>query len=201
MISIMKPTILFLVIFFSLIKAEAKKLEFPIEVIAGSADLIVIGEIDAVKDNSYTFKIFETLKGQSYGSITVNMFKEWTCDIRFDKPKKGQKLCLFLKSEFSNWEIINGSNGELPILNNSITLKHEKYENVNDKFTSYAIPLIDFKIGIKTFCESYKFIGEYVAIDKGYFSKIGDDDKINKFKLINNFSAWLNKKMMRYHYI
>jgi len=39
------------------------------------------------------------------------MFKEWTCDVRFDKAKKGQKLCLFLKKEFSNWEIINGSNG------------------------------------------------------------------------------------------
>ena len=198
MMSTMKHTIIFLAIFFSLIKAEAKKLEFPIEVIVGSADLIVIGEIDAVKDNSYTFKIFETLKGQSYGSITVNMFKEWTCDVRFDKAKKGQKLCLFLKKEFSNWEIINGSNGELPILNNSITLKHEEYEHVRNQFTPYTISLFDFKIGIKTFCKCYKFIGKYASVEKGYFSRIGDDDKINKFKLINNFSAWLNKKMMRY---
>ena len=198
MTNTMKHRILFLAIFFSLIKAEAKKLEFPIEIITGSADLIVIEEIDAVKDNSYTFKIFETLKGQSYGSITVNMFKEWTCDVRFDKAKKGQKLCLFLKKEFSNWEIINGSNGELPILNNSITLKHEEYEYVRDQFTPYTISLIDFKIGIKTFCKCYKFIGRYASIEKGYFSQIGVNDKINKFKLINNFSAWLNKKMMRY---
>jgi len=198
MTNTMKHRILFLAIFFSLIKAEAKKLEFPIEIITGSADLIVIGEIDAVKDNSYTFKIFETLKGQSYGSITVNMFKEWTCDVRFDKAKKGQKLCLFLKKEFSNWEIINGSNGELPILNNSIILKHEEYEHVRNQFTPYTISLFDFKIGIKTFCKCYKFIGKYASVEKGYFSRIGDDDKINKFKLINNFSAWLNKKMMRY---
>lgn len=198
MINTLKHTIIFLAIFFSLIKAEAKKFELPIEVIAGSAELIVIGEIDSVTDNSYTFKIFETLKGQSYGSISVNMFKEWTCDVRFDKPKKGQKLCLFLRKEFSNWEIINGSNGELPILNNSITLKHEEYEHIKDKFTPYTISLIDFKIGIKTFCNCYKFIGKYDSIEKGYFSQIGDDDKINKFKLINSFAAWLNKKMMRY---
>ncbi|RZK41102.1 MAG: hypothetical protein EOO90_12875 [Pedobacter sp.] len=194
----MKHTILFLALFFSIIKVEAKKLEFPIEVIAGSADLIVIGEIDAVKDNSYTFKIFETLKGQSYESIAVNMFKEWTCDIRFDKPKKGQKLFLFLKKKLSNWEIINGSSGELPILNNSITLKNEQYEYVRDKFTPYTISLVDFKIGIKSFCNCYKFVGSYASIEKWYFSQICEDDKINKFKLINNFSAWLNKKMMRY---
>jgi hypothetical protein len=194
----MKHTFIFLAIFFLLIKAEAKKIEFPIQVIAGSADLIVIGEIDAVTDNSYTFKISETLKGQSYGLITINMFEEWTCDVRFDKPKKGQKLCLFLKKEFSNWEIINGSNGELPILNNSIILKNEQYEYVRDKFIPYTISLIEFKIGIKTFCKCYKFIGKYASIEKGYFVKISDDDKIDNFKLISNFSAWLIKNMIKY---
>lgn len=190
---------MFLALFFLLTKAEAKKLEFPIEVIAGSADLIVIGEIEAVANNSYTFKVIETLKGQSSSSISVNMFKEWTCDIRFDKPLKGQKLCLFLKKESSNWEIINGSNGELPILNNSITLGiHESYEYGKNNFTPYTVSLIDFKNAMRTFCKCYKFTGQYASVERGYFSQIGHKDQIKKFKLINNFSAWLNTKMMKY---
>ena len=45
----MKQTILLLFIIFSSLKVEAKKMNFPLEIITGSADLIVIGEIDIVK--------------------------------------------------------------------------------------------------------------------------------------------------------
>lgn len=45
----MKQTILLLFIIFSSLKVEAKKMNFPLEIITGCADLIVIGEIDIVK--------------------------------------------------------------------------------------------------------------------------------------------------------
>lgn len=91
----MKQKILILLIIFSSLKAEAKKDIFPLTLIAANADLIVIGEIDMVKNGSYTFKISETIKGQAYKTINVKMFNEWICDPRFEKAKKGQKLFLF----------------------------------------------------------------------------------------------------------
>lgn len=177
---------------------EAKKFEFPIAIIAGSADLIVIGQIEEVSDKSYTFKVVETLKGQTYHSISVNKFREWECDIRFDLPKKGQKLCLFLNREQTGWEIINGSNGELPIFNDSITLKKEAYDQNQREFKPYIVNLLDFKLGIKAFCECYRVVGRYGTTDKWHFNKIGDVAKIQMFQRLNSFSAWLNSQMLRY---
>ncbi|MBW4362821.1 hypothetical protein [Flavobacterium taihuense] len=196
----MKHTIIFLLIIFSTLKVEAKKIVSPIEIISGMADIIVIGEIDIVKDNSYTFKISETIKGQVYKTISVRKFKEWTCDTRFGKVKKGQRLCLFLKKGSTNWTIINGSTGELLILNNYITLGgDEEYIHVDYKFTPYRLSVQEFKNGIREFSKCYRFIGEYDFMDKkAHFEQICDDKQISKFKSINKFSAWLYKRMTKY---
>ena len=195
----MKRLFFLLIIISSAFRAEAKKMVYPLEVIAGSADLIVIGEISAVKNNSYSFKIRETLKGKVYTTISVNMFKEWTCDSRFGKPKKGEKLCLFLKNVNYNWEIINGSSGEIQISNNSITLGNEEYKHIDYQFNPYTLPITEFKNGISAFCKCYKLIGEYGIYDKpSYFIQIANNKQVADFKKSSKFSAWLFQKMSIY---
>lgn len=197
----MKQTILLLFIIFLSLKVDAKKMDFPLEVLTGSADIIVIGEIYGIKNNSYTFKITETLKGQVYKIISVNMFEEWTCDFRFDKPKIGQKLCLFLKKKFSSWVIINGSAGELFISGNLIYLGGEdSIILVNNKITRNSISLVQFKNAISDFCKCYQFIGEfdYFRAKPQYFIQTCSDLQISTLKSRSKFSVWLFNKMERY---
>lgn len=197
----MKHTVLLLFIIFSAFKVEAKRREFPFEVLAGSADIIVVGEIYGIKNNSYTFKIKETLKGKKYNLISVEMFKEWTCDIRIEKAIKGQKLCLFLKKKFSSWEIINGSAGELFISGNSIYLGGEdSIIFVNNKIVRNSISLVQFKNAINDFCKCYQFIGEfdYFSGKPQGFIQVSTDLQISTFKSRSKFSIWLFEKMERY---
>lgn len=195
----MKQIIALLFIVLLASKAEAKKMVYPIEIVAGMSELIVMGEINTLKGNVYVFDIDETLKGKRYKSIAVQMFKEWTCDTRFAEPKKGQKLCLFLKRGTTNWEIINGSTGELLISNNTITLDNEEYKHVDNKYTPYRLSVEEFKIGLGEFGKCYRFVGEYDFRDiNAHFEQIGDDKQISKLKSSNKFSAWLHKKMTKY---
>lgn len=219
-----KQAILLLFVIFYSFKIEAKKMDFPLEVVAGSADIIVIGEIFGVNSRSYTFKITETLKGQVYKIIAVKMFKEWTCDFRFGEPEIGQKLCLFLRKRenfiwentigskgelqsrkiVTDWEIINGSGGELQISDNLIYLGgDDSFRMVNHKLTRNSISLPQFRNGIRDFCKCYQFIGEYGNWDKlplG-FVQICSDLQITNFKNRSKFSVWLFKRMEFYHSI
>ncbi|MGQ7944831.1 hypothetical protein [Flavobacterium sp. WC2509] len=217
MIKNITQTILLLFLIFLSLNAEAKRRDFPFVAVAGSADLIVIGEIYGVKGRSYTFKITETLKGQVYKVISVKMFDEWTCDMRFDKPKIGQKLCLFLRKRenfswentfgrkgelqfrkiVTDWEIINGSGGELQISNNLVHLGGDASIMVNHKITSNSISLVQFKNGIRDFCKCYQFIGEYGNWDKlpVGFIQICSDLQITNFKNKSKFSRWLFESM------
>jgi hypothetical protein len=201
MIKNITQTILVLFIIFSSLKSEAKRREFPLVAVAGSADLIVIGEINGVKDNSYTFKIKETLKGKKYNVISVEMFKEWTCDTRIEKAVKGQKLCLFLKKKSSSWEIINGSAGELFISGSSIYLGgDDSMILVNHEIARNSISLAQFKNAISDFCKCYQFIGEfdYFSGKPQYFIQTCSDLQISTFKCKSKFSTWLFEKMERY---
>ena len=194
----MKQTIVFLLIIFFVSTIQAKKMHSPIEVMAGSADLIIIGEIASVKSNYYIFNISETLKGNLFISISVEMFEEWECYKRFAKPEKGQKLCLFLKKRLTNWGIINGSTGELVISNNIITLGGiEEYKHIDYKFTPYQLSVQEFKNGITEFCKCFIFIGEY-RDEKAHFQQIVADKQIYEFKTMSYFSSWLSEKMNKY---
>jgi len=190
----MKQRILFFFIIFSSLKAEAKKDIYPLTLIAGSADLIVIGEIDMVKNGTYTFKIGETIKGQTYKTITVKMFEEWICDPRWDKPKKGQKLFLFLKKGQKEWNIINGSSGELFISKNQIYLGGEDaIKFVNDKIIRNKMSLTEFKNTIKDFCKCYIFVGDgdYRNPNPQYYLQICSDRQIAEFEKRSTFSTKL----------
>lgn len=198
----MKQKILILFIIFFSVKVEAKKDIFPLTLIAANADLIVIGEIDMVKNDTYAFKIGETLKGQKYKTISVKIFEEWICDTRWEKPKKGQKLFLFLKKRQSHWEIINGSSGELFISKNTIYLGGEdSMKIVNNKITRNDMSLTEFKNTIKDFCKCYSFIGELGRYTEGkaqYLLQICSDRQISELEKRSKFSTKLFEKMKGY---
>jgi hypothetical protein len=200
MVGRMRQTVIFTIFILSALTVEAKKFIYPIEIVAGTADIIVVGQIEKVKGNSYTFKISETLKGNTYETITVEKFKEWTCDRRFGKVEKGQQLCLFLKKGLTHWSIINGSTGERLISNDSIALGgYEEYTHVDYQFTPYRLSLMEFKNGIRDFCKCYEFIGKYEMFgDKPSFKQLCSDQQISTFKTSSKFSAWLNDKMTNY---
>ncbi|MEN9907502.1 MAG: hypothetical protein RLZZ540_643 [Bacteroidota bacterium] len=197
----MKQKILLLFIIFFSLKVQAKKDIFPLTLITASADLIVIGEIDMVKNNTYLFKIGETLKGQKYRTISVKMFEEWTCDNRFEKPKKGQKLFLFLKKGQKEWKIINGSSGEMFISDNLIYLGGEdSMKIVNNKITRNDMSLTEFKNTIKDFCKCYVFIGDgdYRNPNPQYYLQICSDRLIAEFENRSKFSTKLFEEMKSY---
>lgn len=198
----MKQTFLLLLIIFSSIKGEAKKMDLPLEIIAGNADLIVIGEIDFVKYNTYTFKIIETIKGQHYKTISVKSFEEWLCDPRFIKLQKGQKLFLFLKKESDKWTVINGSAGELEISDDLIYLGGPIPPPPfgSNKIIRDSASLMQFKNGIRDFCKCYQFIGKLESRngEYGYFIQTCSDLQVSNFKSRSKFSIWLFESMDTY---
>lgn len=201
--SIMKSVFLILFVVFSVLKVEAKKDIFSTEVVVACSEIIVVGEISNVNQGSYTFKIIETLKGKVYKTITVQEFEEWTCDPRFDKVKKGQKLCLFLKKRLTNWEIVNGSTGELPISGDSITLGgYEQYKHIDFTFTPYRLSLTEFKNGIREFCKCYQFFVKFDyrnRIGQFHVEQISTNSQIKKFIRKSNFTEWLYDKMKSFY--
>ena len=91
-----------------------------------SADLVVVGSIEDPSDEAYTFNIEEIVHGTVEGSsISVQKWKEWTCDSRAFEIKKGQRLVLLLRLDSLGYSPINASTGEIPIVNDSIALRYE----------------------------------------------------------------------------
>lgn len=168
--------------------SQAKKYIYPLEHVIGLADLIVVGEIESVEQNTYTFRITETLKGDVHASIRVEKFKEWTCDTRYAKHEKGQKLCLFLKRGLLSWSIINGSTGERPILEQTVYL--ETGEDI------YKLPLAEFSEGITACCRCYKSVVVSLRDEEIVtFAQVCSDEEVAAFKSSSKFSKWLYEKI------
>lgn len=176
-------------------------MHLPLEIIAGKADLIVIGKIIDVQEKTYTFKITETLKGSLGSLITVEKFEEWTCDIRFAKHKVGQALFLFLQKGTGHWKIIDGSNGEIPIVNQQIKLMNPTVYTIANPNPTFS--LTAFKNGIRLFCQYFKLIQKEENIYRSSYSfrRLVSNDKILSFKLNSPFSAWLVTQIKKYDQI
>lgn len=160
---------------------HAKKFFYPIEIVAGMADLIVVGEISKVDSNSYEFLIKETVKGSETGSIKVKMFEEWTCDSRRFKAEVGQKLFLFLEKGLFKYEIINGSTGELFI-------KHEKVLRIIDKNEPTVTDLVS---ALKSFTTAYRFKSDKFGIgEERVFVQLKTDAEIATLSSKTDLSRW-----------
>ncbi|WP_124981277.1 hypothetical protein [Nonlabens xiamenensis] len=175
-------------------KTEAKKRFLPYEIIIGSADLVVEGEIISVNGEFYEFKVTDFLKNKSEKIITVLMFPEWTCDKRIIPAEKGQKLLLFLtKSKDEFYKIINGSTGELFIEN-----------VVGDFYQDFDLENYDdIKKGIKLFVKSFDYCGELYPKfnEKQTFKKLLTETELSKLELESKFFKSIRKKIAKEYYI
>jgi hypothetical protein len=194
----MKKTILLFLSVLFCVSLSTKKMHLPLEIIAGKADLIVMGRIIDIQEKTYTFKITETMKGSSGINITVEKFLEWTCDIRFAKHKVGQELFLFLQKNAGNWMIIDGGNGEIPIINQQIKLMNPTVYTAANPNPTYS--LTTFKNGIRLFCQYFQLIqkGENIYRSSFSFKTLVSNDKVASFKLASPFSSWLAMQMKKY---
>lgn len=166
---------------------QAKRDIYPLEKIIGLSDLIVIGVIEEVEPNTYTFKITETLKGDVHTSIRVEKLKEWKYDVRYASYEKGQKLCLFLQKGLLSWNIVNGSSGERPILDQTI------YLGVDG---NYKLPLAEFSNGILMFQQVYDPKIEITAYsERVYFIQKCSFEQLEQFKAQSKFSHWLCRQV------
>lgn len=195
-----KVILLFLAVLFG-VSLSAKKIYLPLEIIAGKADLIVTGKIIDIQKNTYTFKIDETIKGETGRMITVEKFNEWTCDIRFAKHQIGQALILFLQKSAGYWTIIDGGNGEIPIVNQQIKLMNPTAYTVANPNPTFS--LTAFKNGIRLFCQYFQLIqkGENLYRSSFSFRTLVSNEKVLSFKSNSPFSAWLATQIKKYDQI
>ncbi|WP_237274963.1 hypothetical protein [Tenacibaculum ovolyticum] len=188
-------TIIALILTLSLFsKAEAKKIFLPYEIIIGSADLVVEGEIVSVSNGFYKFKVTEFLKNNSENIITVEIFPEWTCDSRIMPAEKGQKLLLFLsKSNNEFYQIINGSTGELFVESVPADFYYDfDFENYDD-----------IKTGIKLFVKSFDYCGELYPKynEKQTFKKLKTESELKKMESQSKFFVSMRKKITKEYHI
>ncbi len=163
--------------------STVKKRILSYPVVISGADLIVEGEISNVSFfvYEYDFKITEYIKGKAEQEITINMWKEWTCDKRIKRPIKGQRLLLFLtKRDNGEYEVINGSTGELFI-------------NENDSIETFMktdFPKLNIlKTGIKMFSKAYHYKGNLYSNrnEKIYFKRLIEQSEIDKMMTENGY--------------
>lgn len=177
-------------------RASAKKWYMPIEAIAAQAEYIVVGEIVAVQADTYQFRVAEYVKGSGGPSIQVQQFKEWTCDVRYAKPAKGQRLCLFLQQHAGALEIINGSSGELPILNDTVTLERETYAyRPGQPYMPYSIAVQEFTTGIKLFLRCFSIVSGPAASSTSAAVQLGSAEEMDAFRLESQFTGWLYERI------
>lgn len=169
----------------------AKKAFLSMQILAGTADVIVTGKITGVSGNSYVLGIDQVIKGNVVNKITVKMFAEWTCDYRWKKPVPGQELLLFLtKTNSDTFEIINGSTGEIFIIADTL---HSIWD------FKQQVKIADVITALKHFVTSYVVIKSDNAAKKGFvFNQLKPDAEIDSFKKLNDFSSWLFNGMKDY---
>lgn len=86
------------------------------------AELIVIGTIAEVQEETITVDVSEHVVGACDKRIQVARFKDWTCAGRWTKYRAGQKILFFLdkrsgQSDEDAWRILGTADeGEVPIV-------------------------------------------------------------------------------------
>ncbi len=195
----LKKAFFIILSFISAHSALADKIVMPIEMVALEADIIVIGKIISVGKETYQFKVTEFIKGVGDSIITVQKFREWICDMRYASVAKGQHLFLFLEKSNGKFTLVNASTGEIPIINDSITLNNEiNGHSENFQAIHYSTKISEFKDGIKSFIRCFK------APDDNYLQQtqliqICNNQQLKVFINKNSFTNWLYKKIKKYY--
>jgi len=155
---------------------EFDKMVLPYSIVTSKADLIVEGQIDEIYDGKYDFRITDFIKGKDDTKITVNKWEQWMCDTRQIEYETGQKLILFLKKEKGQYQIINGSTGEL-IINDDGSIMRYEYQALPDKSI--------VKEGIKMLIKSIKYSGKLYS--KGKYKFLVNQSEYEQYKSENEF--------------
>lgn len=170
-------TLVSLILFFSFTKdIDVDKQTLSYAIVTSKSDLIVEGKINEIFDGKYNFTVQDYLKGNSPEIIKVNKWKEWICDSRQIKHEIGQNLILFLqKNNKGEYNIINGSTGEL-IINNDGNILRDKYQKLPNQTT--------IKEGVKLLLKSIRYTGELyyggefeVLVNKTEFEKMRKENE------------------------
>jgi hypothetical protein len=193
--------LLFSLTLFSTTLCAAKKMQMSIDAVILSADLIVVGEITRADSSAYFFRIDETLYARDTAwhvmETRVNAWKEWTCDWRNFKIVQGQRLLLLLRKSKHGFTPINGSTGEIPILNDSIVLRNEEKVHVPYESHPYQLSVQDFSAGVKALqhccAHNGEIEGEYGYFDDSFWkcSQTERTAVLNK----DDFTAWLFRRV------
>jgi hypothetical protein len=146
------------------------------------------------------------VKGSGKQTLTVPLFWEGLYDLRYAKAAKGQRLFLFLKKHHTTLEIMYGSTGEIPIVNEQVTLQLESYNypykrQYGKPFVPYSIKLPEFKAGIKKLVSCFK-----IAFDpSSAFPRVSAFPRtvvplcgaaeVNTNSSANNFTGWLYRRI------
>lgn len=175
----MKTLITILLFFGLVLNSSFSKIVMSYPAVISKADLIVEGKISDVSFSvyEYNFNVTEYIKGESQEEIIINMWKEWSCDKRIKRAEKGQKLLLFLtKRSNGEYEIINGSTGELFITENDSL----------QTFFRYKLPKREeFKSAIRMFSKAFKYHSK--TKEKSYYKKLVKQSEIDIMIKENKF--------------
>jgi hypothetical protein len=182
--------------------ASAKKMELPIELVAMQATIIATGEIVATGKTTYDFKVAEYIKGHNDQVITIRQFEQWTCDIRYAPVAKGQQLVLFLLLQNNTFTIINGSTGEIPIINNQVVLQSEQLMYAPGKYHPYTLERAEFENGIKKLIRCFSMQNQGNKWVADILVQKCSDAEISTFRSTSKFTAWIcNRISERYKII
>ncbi|QQR87974.1 MAG: hypothetical protein IPJ76_07100 [Flavobacteriales bacterium] len=172
----------------------AKKMQMDIESVILNAELIVVGEIISKGIGSYSFRIQETLHGDtSLRTIHVDKWKEWTCDTRSFEIAKGQRLVLLLGKGKSGYYPYNDSTGEIPITNDSLGAQNGYYG------------VLPRRLSITEFSEAVRALRScchITAVHKDFgvsYDWVWDctQEERERSATGNDFTAWLFRRMAR----
>jgi len=163
----------------------------PYGIIISKADLIVEGTVISKGKDKYQFNVTEFVKGNALKTINVKIWEEWTCDKRIEDIEKNQRLLLFLRSDKENHSIINGSTGELFILEDETV----------ETFMRDDFPKIEeLKEGIQLFLKAFEYKGDLYP-DLGeeyYFKRLIPQSKIHVMAEKNEFMKFLLAEINNY---
>lgn len=171
---------------------SAKKMEMDMGSVILNAELIVVGEIISNGIGSYSFRIQETLHGDtSLRNIRVDKWKEWTCDTRSFEIAKGQRLVLLLGKGKSGYYPFNDSTGEIPIANDSIRARSGYYD------------VLPRSLSVREFAEAVRALRaccHITAVRKDFgvlYDRVWDCTPEERERSVagNDFTAWLFRRM------
>ena len=173
-------TLIVLLFFTSISSAtDLDKMILPYSIVTSKSNIIVEGTINKLHADKYDLLVVDFIKGNESKTISVNKWDEWQCDTRQIKYEIGQKLILFLKkNDKGEYDIINGSTGELIINNDDSILRYE-YQELPKK------PIV--KEGIKMLIKSISYTDNLYSNDKHKFEILVSQSEFEKFKTQNEF--------------